>query len=203
MKMNWNSPVVLAGATMAVLSALIVLHKIGDLFCLSPSDWASWVQAVGSIVAIAVAIQISRKAAEEQLKKERDYPLRNLRVIAERAERMINAAPSTLTEVAMMEYRIANLMAEMDTRAYRDVARALHEFPLSSLQDDHAVEAVFEMRLAMADYCDLIEEVADRVNRDEMREALIDNLYPIEECQERFNQAMVHLQVALDGAGIR
>jgi hypothetical protein len=48
-------------ATLLTLSALLDMVLLGIAYDLSKSDWASWVQAVGSITAICVAIWIARQ----------------------------------------------------------------------------------------------------------------------------------------------
>lgn len=199
-KIDWNKPTHVGFVAAATIVVLAIAIYLGRYFCLSKSDWASWVQAVGSIAAIAVSLAISRHAIADQRAKERNFPLMNLRVIAERAERMINAAPNTLTE--HMDMRVSQFLRDVNPRSYRDVARALDEFPMFTLQDDHAVTAVLDMRLAMLDYCDLVKQIPSEAGIETRKDAVTKRLYPFEECQERFNTAMAQLQTALDGAGL-
>lgn len=200
MKIDWNSPINWAGAVFAASSALFVLHKIGQFFNLSTADWAAWVQAVGSIAAIAVALRISRKTAEDQVKKEREYPLRNLRVIAKRAEHFIDRVPNTNSLYS--EAEINAFLGRLDRRASNDVEQALRDFALPSLQDDRAIEAVFEMRAAMNLYCDLIAGIVAQDSLSDAQDAVIENLLVFEETQNRFALAMSRLKIALDSAGI-
>lgn len=72
---------------LALLAAGITLGLLNDL---GKSDWASWVQAVGSIVAIVASVSVvwwqHRLDAERQREEERDRRTNTLRTTAEALE---------------------------------------------------------------------------------------------------------------------
>lgn len=64
MGIDWKDKFNWVGATFAVVAFLVVCNLIGTVFGLSKSDWAAWVQAIGSIGAIIAAIFVMKSQSE-------------------------------------------------------------------------------------------------------------------------------------------
>lgn len=162
---------------------------------------AGWAQAIGSLLAIAVAIWVPHRLHSADKEHQRQAPLFALRAILDRASFLIDGAPSTRSNCREMV--VAGFAETLAYREYRDVLNALNAFPISTLQEYAAIEAVFEMQSALTKMCTIVEPIDALDDFPSRREAIIDVLQPIEECQEATAKAMVSLQSALDGAGIK
>ena len=90
-----------------------------------------------------------------------------------------------------------------DQRKFSDVLHALNEFPIASIQDYGAIEAIFEMRIALQKIYALVEIYANNDDANDIAQKMIDDRYPFECCKDIAVNATNHLQVALDGAGIQ
>lgn len=53
---NWEK---VTGVTFAVVAVCIASWMVGDYFCLNKGEWASWVQAIGSILAVGAAAWVA------------------------------------------------------------------------------------------------------------------------------------------------
>lgn len=49
---NWGRVV---GVTFAIFAACLASWMVDNYFCLNKGEWASWVQAIGSILAVGAA----------------------------------------------------------------------------------------------------------------------------------------------------
>lgn len=58
------------GVLFAVVAVVMIVSKIGSYFALNKSDWAAWVQAIGSVAAILAAVWVSHDQHEKALQRE-------------------------------------------------------------------------------------------------------------------------------------
>ena len=80
-------------------------------------------------------------------------PLLSLRAIVDRANFLIGSAPDTNSNMS----DVFGFAVIFDQRKFSDVLHALNEFPIASIQDYGAIEAIFEMRIALQKIYALVE----------------------------------------------
>jgi hypothetical protein len=106
-----NSPFVLACLLLVgMVTDLVLLGRANDL---SKSDWASWVQAVGSIAAILVSVGITNHQIRKQREADSAKEAANDRRIAEFARAVIEDA---LTNIRTTSKEQANWPDGLDYR---------------------------------------------------------------------------------------
>lgn len=203
----WHWFVCIALVVIALIFIIGLTKAIGEKG-MGSAEAAAWMQAVGAFGAIFAAFAISHRQHLEDQRNQRHGPLLSLRSIMDRAHYLIYLAPSTRSEVSsLMVHKFAD---EVDLRPYQDILEVLREYPAHSLQDYQAIQALLEMRGAMAVMLDLVSvidrytamSISDTNDTETRCQFVIDQLFPFEECQDRADKAMTYLQVALDGAGV-
>lgn len=144
------------------------------------SDWAAWVQAIGSIGAVGVAIYISWAQAKNDRDRERaraaaenDGILMNVPAVLQNAAKIIDEMPdSTASDPVIERY-----LKEVFSRAQFAIAtQALAAIELHRLKWWRAVELVLEMRQLFSD-ADVVvntlnSDFANRERRPEWRKGL-------------------------------
>lgn len=125
---------------------------------------AAWVQAIGSVVAIAAALGIAlnqRHDAERQVRREaerrRREPLRALRVIVDRAHFLVAEIPISENSDIYVEHYFSHVA---NVQAFATAQHALQSIPLSQLVDPSAVLCIFEMQDALHLAKQVIEPIA-------------------------------------------
>jgi hypothetical protein len=96
---NWKK---VAAFTLTVSALVIATWVIGSQFELNKGEWASWVQAIGSIAAILGAIWISNQQHAQALARERQQAIRRKQeirdtifVVANQGHELIKGIPAT------------------------------------------------------------------------------------------------------------
>lgn len=142
------------------LSAVLLSH--GYKANLNPSEWASWVQAVGSIIAIAGAFAIGKHQADVQRK------------VAEQARRdLVSDRHSTVKGVFDRVFQLClNVEAHITYQGQNDIRefafiyiethvpaaqRLLDEIPLHELGSAELVHATLDMKEAMQSFLSSVE----------------------------------------------
>lgn len=136
-------------------AAIILICKlIGDYFCLSKSDWASWVQAIGSIAAIAGAFLVGRHQGEIQMEvaaKERRDLLNDhystIKGVVDRAfQKCLNIEHYFRDDGPFGNLAFVISYSEDD---FSSAIRLLTEAPIYELRSGELVEGILDLRDAM------------------------------------------------------
>ena len=148
-----NNPVVLT--ILLITGVVIDLVLLGRAYCLDKSEWAAWVQAVGSIVAIFLAFLIGERQATAALRSVREA---DRLVAVRRYDAVVALAQSAQTfgtntgaifrdgGFALMELDIKYQDAIME-----DLIDALKAIPAHELGSHGAVLLLISLRKAMVD----------------------------------------------------
>ena len=166
----------------AVLVGILVLWMVGyyliDWGKLNPSEWASWAQAVGSLVAIVAAFYIGERQARITLAAVREA---DQLAEAKRIESLIGMADiaDAIARKCLEVYRpdgffsLGVSMAQVDD-PLEIVNIGLSGVPLHEVGSGHAVSALILLRTG----CHHLERALDRAeewrNRSEPSEEIID-----------------------------
>lgn len=163
---------------------------------------AAWVQAVGSIAAIAVALGIALKQradaalqANEDAKRRRQEPLKALRVLIDRAHYLVIEIP--LHGDDEVERYLNDVL---NVQAFATAQHALQSVPLSRLTYPAAVLSIFEMQDALH----IAKRVLEPMEKDSLSGWLNwpNYVYQLGTAKTRANLARSHMFAALKEAEI-
>jgi hypothetical protein len=143
--------------------AVVLFIACGWHFDWSKSDWASWVQAVGSIGAIVAAGEI----AASQTRKARDWEVRR----STEQMRALCEVVGTLARLLALEVESKSifLSSQMDARArdsflsgkpFADIATAARAIPLHAQPEIPEVRLVFSLQKLASTAIEVYESVA-------------------------------------------
>lgn len=129
------------------------------------SEWAAWCQAIGAIIAIAVAIYVpyQQRTDGEARDRKRDElrrkePLMSLQPIMERALSLLEKIPLNETTDIYVEHFFAHVS---DPDAVSTVRASLIAFPIERLIDFQAIQSVFEMQDALKTASDALRSAGE------------------------------------------
>lgn len=167
------------------------------------SSWASWVQAVGAMIAIAIAIYVPYRQRMDGDKRDRkrdnlrrQESLMTLRPIMERALNLIENIPRNEATDIYVEHFFKHIS---DTDALATIHRSLGAFPVERLIDYQAIQSVFEMQDALK----IAHDTVSDINAEGLRAAAWDiSRRQVEEAVARAHVAKSQFKAALDSAGV-
>jgi hypothetical protein len=151
----------IVGIAFAAVAVLIATWMVGSYFELNKGEWASWVQAIGSIAAIAGAFAIANRqirAASEEAKasivRMAERRREAIKVIVEHAE----------GEAAAIEKLVLPIAGTSDENpirligySFKETASSLAAIPYHELDSANEVSALLGLRTALREAYDLIE----------------------------------------------
>jgi hypothetical protein len=138
------------GYSLAGAALLLAIWRIGATFDLNKSEWAAWVQAVGSITAIGGAFVLGEIQARSSLANELKIRQRDL----ERKNKSILSIAATAREYAvameaMYQFGPPNLMElqfKYDSETLGHVINAIDVVPMHDLGSIEAVFALLQIK---------------------------------------------------------
>jgi hypothetical protein len=145
------------GGILATIAICLAVWRIGGAFNLSKSDWASWVQAVGSILAIVGAFYIGKHQADVQMKvaeQARQHVLSDrystIKGIVDRAfQKCLNVEPDVIRNGKDGPFGNLAFTFSYREEEFSRAIRLLEEAPFYELGSDVLVAGIFELRDAM------------------------------------------------------
>jgi hypothetical protein len=142
-----------AGYTFAVAACGLILWAIGGFFDLSKSDWAAWVQAVGSIGAIGGAVYVmdrqSEAAAKLAVDTEHRAMARRLSAIEGIVEHAFHLSMLVGAHTKPIEDFYSYFFSYVDPADLEAALASLHAIPVHTLESYKMVAAVQDMSLGV------------------------------------------------------
>jgi hypothetical protein len=154
---------VIAGVFIAI-STGTAAWIIGSYFCLDKSEWASWVQAIGSILAIVGAVEVGRR----QIKAMREEAIESV----ERADRRRSEAIKAIVAHARTEavslkahatsgyFSITQITVKLPTYTFEETLAALGAIPFHELRSYDVVSALLGLQSSLKEVVGLLSEVS-------------------------------------------
>ena len=145
---------------------------IGLLVDLTKSEWAAWVQAIGSIAAIAGAVWLTQRQIDAQAKNALDAENRELKrfqdallaVVDGAAKQFLKLEPEM--DVAISDdFSHMSFMFDYEEQSFTDAINALESVRLVDLGSYELVEAITGMKAGMIKLRHAVTEARNR-NRD-------------------------------------
>jgi hypothetical protein len=136
--------------TLTGVIGLAVLVRVGFLACLSSTEWANWVQAVGSIVAIAVAFTVGARQGKDAIaaisfdhryEANRRYAAYSVIAEAARKHSAICLAIFTPHGFHFMNVDVADVV-----KSGESVSSALQAIPIHEVGTYEAVDALLALK---------------------------------------------------------
>lgn len=148
------------------------MNAIGLLVDLTKSEWAAWVQAIGSIAAIAGAVWLTQRQIDAQAKIALDAENRELKrandallaVVDGAAKQFLKLEPEM--DVAISDdFSYMSFMFDYEEQSFTDAINALESVRLVDLWSYELVEAITGMKAGMIKLRHAVTEARNR-NRD-------------------------------------
>lgn len=153
---------------------------IGLLVDLTKSEWAAWVQAIGSIAAIAGAVWLTQRQIDAQAKITRDAENRELKRFHDALLAVVDGAAKQFLKLEhVMDVAISDdfgtnsFMFDYEDQSFTDAINALETVRLVELGSYELVEAIAGMKAGMVD---LRHAVRKAMNKARDREEEPDHL---------------------------
>lgn len=159
------------------IAVLAFLIMTGSHFELTKSDWAAWVQAIGSIVAIGGAVWLTQRQIDAQAKvaldarKQANNALRA--VVDGAAKQFLNLEP--VMDVGNSDdFGLYSFMSAYEEQSFTDAINALETVRLIDLGSYELVEAIAGMKAGMVDLRHAVREAMNKArDREEEPDHLI------------------------------
>ncbi|WP_331693901.1 hypothetical protein [Pandoraea sputorum] len=177
-----------------VVGSVIVTCSV---FRLTASDWAAWVQAVGSICAIGIAIYVPWRQRRIEDESRRREPLITLRLLFDLVweDLAVASVAAKGTHTRMFVRGIG------EWAAFKDKVGAVREFSWERLLDPMAIRALLSLqRIALE--LDMHLTILGATSESGRIKMLMDERDSIDRLVVEFDLAKAQLGAALDGAGI-
>ncbi len=153
------------------IAGLAALHQVVALVFSAhdwkgptPQDWAAWVQAVGSIAAIAAAIWIGEKASRRALQQAREMDQLALSRKYDSVRAILDDADLQCREIAE-EFRMTwkfntfSFGASYSPLSFKAVIDAIEQIPLHELGSYDCVQGIAALRNSMISLKEKVEEI--------------------------------------------
>jgi hypothetical protein len=143
----------IGGLTLAAGAGGLVLWGVGTFFDLSKSDWAAWVQAVGSIGAIVGAVYVmdrqSEAAAKLAIDTEHRAMARRLSAIEGIVEHAFHLSMLVGAHTKPIENFYNYFFSYVDPTDLEAALASLHAIPVHTLESYKMVAAVQDLSLGV------------------------------------------------------
>lgn len=159
-------------------------------------DWWNIATAVATVLAVVVALGIAIYQDLVARAARRREPLWSLDAVVRRGAYLISRIPCSGHELPYVESYFRH---EASVSAVNSVQRALHAFPIQTLADYSAIQAVFEMQDALHIAIEVLETILPAGHG--LAEKWTAKHAQIQTAQYLADIAIARLRVALDGAG--
>ncbi|VVE68912.1 hypothetical protein PAN31117_03146 [Pandoraea anapnoica] len=196
MKSWFGLPVVLWAC---VAGTLVVVGVIAtrSVFELSASDWAAWVQAIGSICAIGIAIYVPWRQRRIEGEARRREPLITLRLLFD----LVREDLAALSIAATGTHNRMFVRGIGEWAAFKDKVGAVRAFSWERLLDPMAIRALLSLqRIALE--LDMHLNILGSASESDRIQILMDEREAIDRLVVEFELAQAQLGTVLDGAGI-
>jgi len=155
---------------------VVVLIAIGLLVDLSKSDWAAWVQAIGSILAICGAVWATQTQITSQTRLALDAEARSRQCSNDALRAVIDgAAQQFLKLVPVMnlqrdqDVEFLEMLFHYEDRTFNDAINSLETIKLIDLGSYDLVKAIAGIRVGMISLRNAVKQLMDpNRNHEEM-----------------------------------
>lgn len=166
MKMDWRDKSHWLAVAFATFAILVVLNRVGEAFGLDKTSWAAWVQAIGSIGAIVLAILISKNQNENQrqleIEAERRERIRRLKIIQRLISPIVTGTKMTCSSSGEFVFTIQTHAA---VSYFEDWKNALQSLPVFEIPDATLVFHVTTIVKSISNYEDTSKNAFKRMNQ--------------------------------------
>lgn len=151
----------------AIFGACVTMIFVGNKLGLGKADWASWVQAIGALIAIGIAIYVSRQQAESAAQLVLNTEQRALVRQAEVIEVIVSTANNSIIKFAEgieVPFNVAAIQTGLRfAKSLPEMLDAMNQIPLHSIGNWEMAQSLIQMRRAARQMCECIDIAAGNI----------------------------------------